>query len=333
MRDDRGGAIAPCDASRRRALRCACAFATLAALPVRVRAQAYPSRAVRVLVGQAPGGQSDTIARIVATELAARWQQNVVVENHGGAAGTIAGRMAARAGADGYTLFVGSNAAITGAGMDAETAGYEPLRDWAPIGRIARVGYVFPVRNDLGATTLDEFVALARARPGASTVATVGVGSNSSRGIVLFERAAGIRLLEVPYKGGAPGLQAVVAGQVDATFCDASLATPFAAAGSVRILASCGRSRLALLPAVPTFVEAGYRDVVVEPWYGIVAPAATPAAIVGELAAALRAVVTDAGVRQRFAALGYEAIVESAADFTAAMREELAQARALSPRP
>jgi tripartite-type tricarboxylate transporter receptor subunit TctC len=317
--------------SRRRLLAGALAGVALAGLPRSAAAAAaaasFPTRTVRLIVGQAPGGQTDTMARLVAPQFAARWNESVVIENHGGAAGTIAGRMVARAPADGHVLLVGSNATIASAALQAETAPYDPVRDWAPVGRIARVGYVLAVRPGLGAATVREFVELARARAEGVSLATVGAGSNAALTLTRLERATGVRILEVPYKGGAPGLQAVVAGQVDATFCDLALALPHVPAGTVRILATAGNRRLALAPDVPTFAEAGLPGIVAEPWYGIVAPAGTPPAVIAELSAALHAALGDEDIRRRFAHLGYETIIETPEAFATAIRSEAEQAR------
>ncbi len=195
------------------------------------------------------------------------------------------------------------------------------------MGRIARVGYVLAVRAGLDAATVREFVDLARVRAEGLTLATVGTGSNAARALGLLESAAGVKILEVPYKGGALSLQAVVAGQVDATFCDLALALPFVPAGTVRILATGGSRRLTLAPDVPTFAEAGLSGVVVEPWYGIVAPIGTPAAVITELSDALRAALNDKDIRRRFASLGYEAIIETPEEFAIAIRVEAEQAR------
>lgn len=314
--------------TRRRWIAVACATVAATWFSTPVLAARYPSRTVRVIAPQAPGGPSDTLARMVALYFADRWKEAVVVENHGGAGGTIAGRMVARSPADGHTLLVGSNAALASAAVQSEGAGYDPLRDWAPIGRIVRVGYVLAVRPGLGVTTLAEFVALARRRPEPMTVATVGAGSNAARAVAQFSQAAGIGLLDVPYKGGAPGLQAVLAGHVDATFCDVALVMPHLPTGAVRVPASVGGRRLTLLPDVPTFGEQGYPTLDSPPWYGIVAPAGTPALVVGEIAAALRAMQTDPEVSQRFRTLGYEVIMETPEEFGAAIAAEVAQARA-----
>jgi tripartite-type tricarboxylate transporter receptor subunit TctC len=327
--DARRGAESP---ARRRWILGTFAGVVLGPLSSRAADTRYPSRPVRFIVGQAPGGPSDTIARLVAKEFAERLKEAVVVENHGGATGTIAGRMVAQAPADGYTLLVASNGPIASAPVELEAAGYDPLRAWAPVGRIARAGYVLAVRSGLGTANLREFVTLARARAESVSLATVGAGSNSARALALLQRAAGIRILNVPYNGGALGLQAVVAGHVDATFCDVALALPFAASGAVRLLGACARQRLALAPDVQTFAEAGFPGVVTEAWYGIVAPAGTPAGTIAELVATLHSTLADAEVRRRFTAMGFEGIVETPAEFADAIRAEVEQVHSLAER-
>lgn len=318
----------PRSPSRRRCVAGGVAAIAMAAIPGQASAIRYPSGAVRLIVGQAPGGQSDTIARMIARQFGQRWNKTVIVVNHAGASGTIAGRLVAHAPADGYTLLVGSNATIASAAVDPEAAGYDPVRDWAPVGRIVRSGIVFVVRPGLDVTTVQDFVALARARAGAITVSTAGAGSNSSQAVALIEQSAGISTLAIPYNGAALQLQAVVAGVVDATICDASVARPFAARGAVRILAATARRRLALLPHVPTFIEAGYPEVVSEPWYGIVAPAGTPAAVIAELVGALHAALADSDARRKFEMLGFEPIVETSDQFANEIRADLEHARA-----
>ena len=203
--------------TRRRAFLASVA-ALLAARPTAAQAP-FPARPIRLLVGQAPGGQTDTIARAVARLWSERWRDGVVVENQAGASGAIAARSVAQAPPDGYSLLLGSSASLVIATVSGE-AGYDPLRDFTPIGRVARVTYALVARGGLGTAKLDEFVALARRRPGAIALATVGAGSNVALYTTRFARAAGIDVLQVPYRGGAPSVQALLAGEVDATFCD-----------------------------------------------------------------------------------------------------------------
>jgi tripartite-type tricarboxylate transporter receptor subunit TctC len=305
-------------------------LATVAALVAarRTAAQApFPARPIRLLVGQAPGGQTDTIARAVAHLWSERWRDGVVVENQAGASGAIAARSVAQAPPDGYALLLGSSASLVLATVTGE-AGYDPLRDFTPIGRVARVSYALVARGGLGAAKLDEFVALARRRPGALTLATVGTGSNVAVLATRFARAAGIDVLQVPYKGGAPSVQALLVGEVDATICDLSAVTAHAAAGAMRILAVVGAQRSPLAPEVPTLGEAGYADVGDDPWYALVGPAGLPAPVIDALTAMLRATVRDNELRRRFAALGYTLFEDTPDAFTRALALELAQTRA-----
>ena len=326
-RDARLGLKSP---ARRRWVQAVFAAVMLPGTSGPVAAARYPIRSVRFIVGQAPGGPSDIVARLVAREFAAQWKESVVVENHGGATGTIAARMVANAPADGYTLLVASNGPIVSAAVGVETAGYDPLRAWAPVGRFARGGYVLAVNSGLGTTTVREFVALARARAEPVSLSTVGAGSNSARAATLFQRVTGVRGLEVPYNGGALALQSVVAGHVDGTFCELALALPFAESGALRILGAASRQRLALAPDLLTFGELGFPGVITESWYGIVAPAGTPAMVIAELVAALHATLADSEVRRRFLTLGYETIVETPEEFAIAIRLEFEQARSLA---
>jgi tripartite-type tricarboxylate transporter receptor subunit TctC len=293
----------------------------------RAAAQAtFPSRAIRLVVGQAPGGQTDTIARAVAHLWSGRWRDGVVVENQPGASGAIAARNVAQAPPDGYTLLLGSTASLVLATVSGE-AGYDSLRDFTPIGRVARVSYALVARGGLGTARLDEFVTLARRRPGAVTLATVGPASSVAVLATRFARAAGIEILQVPYRSGAPSVQALLVAEVDATICDLSAVAAHAAAGTVRILAVVGAQRSPLAPEVPTLGEAGYADVGDDPWYALVGPAGLPAPVTGTLAALLHSTVREPELRRRFATLGYTVFEDTPDAFTRALARELAQTR------
>lgn len=302
---------------------CALGLAAGAAVawPIRARAATFPSRTVRLVAGQAAGGQTDTIARIVAIHFASRWAASVIVENVPGAGGLIAGRAVARSVPDGHTLYIGASSNIAWSALQSPNAGYDPRVAWAPIGRIVRLGFVLAVRPDLDVATVREFAVRARAKPESLTVATVGEVSNSGRALRMFEQAIGAKLLEVPYKATVQSVQAVVAGEVDAAFCD--LSTALAKGDRLRVLAQTASRRSPLAPDVATFKEEGFPHVVLEPWYGLVAPAGTPPDAVAALAAALRAVLTDASVAANFKSLGYEIILETPDEFAAAIRDEL----------
>ena len=301
--------------------------AALLASPPAAAQPPFPTRTIRLLVGQAPGGQTDAIARAVAHRWSERWRDGVVVENQPGASGAIAARNVAQASPDGHVLLLGSSANLVLAPLAGE-AGYDPLREFTPIGRVARVSYALVARGGLGTAKLDEFVALARRRPGAITLGTVGAASNVAVLATRFARAARIDVLQVPYRGGAPSVQALLAGEVDATICDLSAVAAQAASGAVRILAVVGAQRSPLAPDAPTLAEAGYPDVGDDPWYALAGPAGLPPPVVEALAAELRLTVRDAELRKRFASLGYTLFEDSPDAFARALALELARAQA-----
>lgn len=314
----------PGRASRRRLLALVGAAGVAGAVgvrPLRAARDAFPSHTVRLVVGQTPGGQTDTMARVLGAHFATQWGVSVVVENVAGAGGLIGGRAVARAVPDGYTLYVGSSANIAWSAMQSPDAGYDPRVAWAPIGRIGRVAFVLAVRNGLGAGNLREFVARARAKSEGVSVASGGEASNSGRALRLFERHAGVKVLEVPYKSSYNSVTAVVAGDVDATFCDLAAALPYP--GQLRLVAQTGAHRSPLAPDLPTFREAGGPDLVLEPWYGLVAPAHTPHDVIAVIVTALRVALTDPDVARRLAAAGYEVVLDSPDAFAAAIRREL----------
>ena len=307
--------------ARRRLCALGLAAGAVAAWPIRARAGTFPSRTVRLVAGQAAGGQTDTIARMVAIHFASRWGSSVIVENVPGAGGLIAGRAVARSVPDGHTLYIGASSNIAWSALQTPNAGYDPRVAWAPIGRIVRLGFVLAVRPDLEVANAREFAARIRARPESLTVATQGEGSNSGRALRMFEHAVGAKVLEVPYKATVQGVQAVVAGEVDAAFCD--LSTALGQGDRLRMLAQTASRRSPLASDVATFKEQGLQHVVVEPWYGLVAPAGTPPDAVAALAAALRAFLTDERVAERFKSLAYEIILDTPDEFAAAIRDEL----------
>jgi tripartite-type tricarboxylate transporter receptor subunit TctC len=307
--------------TRRRVCALALAAGAVASWPIRARAASFPSRTVHLVIGQAAGGQTDTIARMVSIHFASRWGASVVVENVPGAGGLIAGRTVARSIPDGHTLYIGASSNIAWSALQTPNAGYDPHVAWAPIGRIVRLGFVLAVRPDLDVANVREFAVRTRAHPESLTVASQGENSNSGRALRMFEKAIGAKVLEVPYKATVQSVQAVVAGEVDAAFCDLSAA--LAQRDRLRVLAQTARRRSPLAPDIATFKEQGFPQVALEPWYGLVAPAGTPPDAVAALAVALRAFLTDERVAERFKALGYEIILDTPDEFAAAIRDEL----------
>src|SRR3954451_6091873 len=270
------------------------AVALLLALPASAQAQtAYPSRAVRIIVPIAPGGSYDLVGRIVADALSKRMGQAFVVENKPGA-GTVVGTQAAvQSEPDGYTLLVGglSNMAFNSALYSK--LGYDPLRDFVPGALIYKFGYVMVGRKDLPQATLRDIVAAAKANPGSISVATAGVGTGQHLVAAAFMKAAGIKLLEVPYKGSPPAFTDLLAGRIDLFFDSIAAGLPYVQSGQARGIAVLSSKRSPLAPDVPTMSEAGVPGLDVDSWLGIFAPAKTPPEIVAKLRDNIRAVLPE----------------------------------------
>jgi tripartite-type tricarboxylate transporter receptor subunit TctC len=266
-------------------------------------AQSWPTRPLHLIVGQAPGGQSDALARLVAHRFSEILAQPVVVENRGGAGGTLAAEAVARASADGYTLLLAASSSFVFAPAVMKELHYS-VRDFVPVGMIARVPYGLAVHPRIPARTIAEFVAFARAHPGQLNYGSSGIASTSNLLFALLQRDASIDVVHIPYKGSAIALNELIAGRIDATFADLAALVPLERGGRLRIIAVVGGPSKAV-PDVKTASEQGYANVAMEPWYGIAAPAGTPGTIVAKLAAALRTTLDIPEVRQRFARAGY----------------------------
>ena len=298
-----------------------CAFAALATNAV--LAQAYPSRAIKLVVPLAPGAQIDWIARTFAEALSAVVKQPVVIENHAGAAGTIGANLVAKAPPDGYTLLVGGAFNLSLAPALLREIPYDPVKDFAPIGALARVPYALAVRSGVPAKSLQELIAYARANPGRLSYGSSGVGSNSSLAIEVLKASAGLDILHVPYKGSAPAAMAAVAGDVDMVCMDLALVAPHAKAGSLRLVALAGSKRSAMAPELPPAAEQGVPALAFEPWYGLVAPAAISDETRERLATALNRVVRAPEWQRRLEQKGYEVIVDTPESFGTLIRDDV----------
>jgi tripartite-type tricarboxylate transporter receptor subunit TctC len=263
-----------------------------------------------------PGGGNDVIARIVAGKMTAALGREIVVENHGGAGGTIATRQVARAAPDGYTLLVATSSLAINPSIYPDV-GYDPRRDFAPIGLMATSQNVLLVNPAVAAGSVRELIAHAKAEPGKLTFASTGGGNSVQLSAQLFAEMAHVTLTQVPYKGNAPALTDLLGGHVDIMFSPLPAAVGLVRDGKVRALAVTGRARSPLFAELPTIAEAGLPGYESELHYGIVAPAGVPRRIVDKLDAALRGALAAPDVAQRFAALGAE-VLSSAPDAYAA---------------
>lgn len=283
---------------------CLAALALLAASPA--RAQAYPTRPVAIIVPFAAGGGNDVLARLLAQHMGAALGQQFVVENRAGAAGTIGARSVAKAPPDGYTLMVGHSGVFAIAPSLYANPGYDPRKDFAPIGLIGSFQQVLVVRPSLPARTLAELIAQAKREPGKITYATAGIGSGSHLSTELFAAIADIRLTHVPFRGTGATLTDLVAGRVDMMITTLPSVISAVHGGLLRAVAVTGETRSPLFPELPTFTQAGVPGYVAVIHYGMVAPAGVDAAIAGRLNGALNAALADAQVRTRIAEEGGE---------------------------
>ncbi|HZE60346.1 MAG TPA: tripartite tricarboxylate transporter substrate binding protein [Burkholderiales bacterium] len=288
-------------------------------------AQEYPRKAIRLIVPFAPGGGNDTVARAIAQSAGASLGQPMVVDNRAGAGGILGAELAAKSAPDGYTLFLG------GVGSHAVNPNlhtrlpYDPVKDFAPITLIASAPSVLVVHPSLPARTLAEFTALAKASPGRINYASNGNGSSAQLAAVLYESMAGVRMVHVPYKGLAPALVDLLGGEVQAMFSSVVAIVPNIKAGRLRALAVTGKRRAAALPEVPTLDESGVPGYEAGSWYGILAPAGTPQAIVAKLREAIVHALARPEVRERLASEGAEVIGSTPEAFAAHITAELAR--------
>jgi len=286
-------------------------------------AQPYPSRPVRVVVPFAPGGPNDIIVRLVTPKLGESLGQAFVVENRAGAGGNIGTDYVAKSAPDGYTLLsVGPGSLIINPLIGK--VGYDTERDFAPITLMARAPNALVAHPSLPARSVAELIALARSRPGAINYASGGNGSTPHLAAALFATMAGIELTHVPYKGTAPATADLVGGHVQIAFLGIPAVLPHLKSGKLRVLAVTGLQRSPELPGVPTVDESGVPGYEVSPWYGLLAPAATPREIVERVALEAARIVRAPETREKLALQGAEAAGSTPEEFAAAIRADTA---------
>ncbi len=284
--------------------------ALLLALPA--AAQSWPTKAVHLVVPYPPGGPADALGRLFANKLSEMWGQPVIIENRGGASGSIGARYVAKAPADGYTFLLHSSSLVINVAL-MKDPGYDPFTELTPISEIGAYMLVVVVHPSLPVKTLAELVAAAKAKPGAITFGSAGgAGAPTHLAAELFKRAAGIDLLHVPYTGAAPATNALVGGHVNMMFNNPLSALPQVKAGLLRALAVTGTERLALAPELPTIAELGYPGFEASTWYGISAPAGLPPDIAKAAEVAIVKAAHDPDVVARLAEQGLDAYGTSA---------------------
>ena len=286
-------------------------------------AEIFPSRVIKLVIPQPPGGHSDVVGRTLGPKLAEILQQPVVIDNRAGAGGTIGAELVARAAPDGYTLLLGGSNNLSIAVALLPEVRYDPLRDFVAIGGVVNIPYALAVRPGVPVNTLSELLAYARANPGRLNYGSSGIGSTSSLAVEWIKSATGVNIVHVPYRVTAQAIHALLASEIDVVVSDLSLLVPHAKAGTLRLLAVAGARRAAVAPEIPTVAEQGIAGFSIDAWYGIVAPAGTPANVIAKLSGALREALQSPEVQQRFEESGYETILDTPAQFGAFIRSDI----------
>lgn len=286
--------------------------------------QSYPSKPVRLIVPYPPGGGTDIFARLVGAKLSEALGQPFVIEQRPGAAGVIGADAAAKSAPDGYTIFIGqaSNLAINASLM--KKLPYDPVRDFAPITRVAMSPNLLVVHPSLPVRSVKDLVALAKARPGEINYASAGNGSPGHLAAEYFKKVAKIEVVHIPYKGAAPAMLDVIAGNVSDHFTSPVSAQPFVAAGRLRQIAVTSAKRFPPLPDVPAIAEAGYKDIDMVAWWGLLAPAGTPVDIVNRLQATAVKALNAPELKERLASQGAMVYTDTPAEFATYIKSEIA---------
>jgi tripartite-type tricarboxylate transporter receptor subunit TctC len=285
-------------------------------------AQDYPTRPVTLVVGYAPGGGNDAMARIAGELMSRPLGQQIVIENRGGAGGSIATRAVAKAAPDGYTLVIGGTGTLAINPTLYGNIGYDPRKDFAPVGLIGASQLVILVNASVPAHSLKELIAYGKANPGKLNYASAGVGSGIHLSTEYFRHAAGIEMTHIPYKGSGPALTDLVGGHVNLYFSSMPPAIGLVKEGKVRALAVTGPVRSPVFPELPTVAEAALPGFEAVLHYGIVAPAGTPKPIIDKLNAALRSAVMTDEFKQKLAADGTEPLASTPEEYAADIDKE-----------
>jgi len=310
------------DSEIMRSLLRSCCVVALCLLAHSAVAQTYPSHPIRMVVGFPPGGATDLVARAVGERLSEALGQPVVIDNRGGAGGTIGSDVVAKAAPDGYTLLMAAGAFSIAPSLYVKLP-YDSVADFTPVGLVAKGAFMLVANPSLPAKSVAEVVALARAKPGTLNFASTGVGASPHLAGELLNSMAGIHLVHVPYKGDSAALADLTGGRVELAIMSISASTPLAAAGRLRPLAVTSAQRSKLAPDVPTVGESGVPGYELTTWWGVLAPAKTPREIVTRINAALERIASTPEFRERLATVGVEAEGSTPEAFGALIQREI----------
>jgi tripartite-type tricarboxylate transporter receptor subunit TctC len=297
-------------------------FIVLACFASSALAQSYPNKPIRLIAPFPAGGLADVLARAVGDEISKTLGQPVIVENRPGAGGNTGADAVAKADPDGYTLLMSSAGILTAnpflyskMPFDAETA-------FIPVSNVAEMSMLLVVHPKVEAKTLQEFVALARAQPGKLNFGSPGIGTTGHLGLAMFMHAADVKITHVPYRGAAPAVTDLIAGQIDGVVDNPPTVLPHIQAGKLRPLAVAAKQRMALLPDVPTAAEAGIANYEASSWFGIAAPAGTPPEVIARLHNEIAAAVRTPAMQERFTKSGARLVGNTPTQFAAQIRDE-----------
>jgi tripartite-type tricarboxylate transporter receptor subunit TctC len=285
---------------------------------------AWPERPIKVIVPFPAGGQLDVVVRLIADKISPALGQPIVVEVHTGADGSIGAELAARSAADGYTWFATSVPFATQPALQGSKLRYDPVRDFTPVANLGTASFVLVVPNSVPVSTLGDFIAYAKARPGELSYAGTSVGSVTHLSTEMFARKVGIRMEMIPYAGIPPAMSDLISGRTQFMSTGVIAALPQIKAGKLKPLAILAPARHPQLPDVPTIVEEGYPDLTVATWFGLLVPAGTPADIVQRINAEVMKAMQSPDVRARYASMGVDPVAPHAPDaFGKLLRSEI----------
>lgn len=285
-------------------------------------AQSYPSKPIRLVVPYPPGGGTDIIARIVGQRLSEGLGQQIIVDNRGGAGGTIGTEVVAKSSPDGYTLLMAPTSHVINPSIYGKLA-YDTVKDFAPITLAVSATILLVVHPSIPVKSVKELIALAKARPGQLNFGSAGNGTVFHLAAELFKRQAGIDMVHVPFKGGGPTIANLVAGQVSLAFETMLALDPFVKASRVRPLAVASAKRSSVMPELPTIAELGFPSIVAENWYGVYAPTGTPRSVITRLNGEIVKILRTSEIRERFQGLGTEVVASTPEELAEHVRTEI----------
>ncbi|MEY4598024.1 MAG: hypothetical protein RLZZ445_821 [Pseudomonadota bacterium] len=311
----------------------AAAWLMLAAMPLAAQsnpADGYPSRPIRLVVPFAPGGSSDTITRVIGPHLAEQMGQQVVLDNRSGGNGALGTQIIARAIPDGYTIGLAYIATLATNPAISGDVGYDPLKDFSAITQLTASANVLAIHPSVAASSVRELIALAKSKPGQLNYSSGGVGTIGHLSAELLQQAAGIKINHIAYKGSGQAVIDLVGGHVGIMFGGMSALTGHAKAGRLKLIAVTGKQRMPIAPEIPTIAESGYPDFEAVGWFGLIAPAKTPKAIISRLNAESVKAANGAEVNKRLTAIGFDIVTSTPDAFALYSRNEFIKWRQLA---